>query len=137
MAVTRPPAHLGLHHVALFVADLAISRHFWVDLLGFRVEWEPDAENLYLSSGSDNLALHRGPEPVGAQRLDHVGIFCRNPAEVDSWHTWLRAHDVRIVAEPRLHRDGASSLYCLDPDGVRVQIIHHPPITAALEKMTL
>jgi len=136
MAMSRPPAHLGLHHIALFVADLAISRHFWVDLLGFQVEWEPDAENLYLSSGSDNLALHRGPAATGAQHLDHVGIFCRNPTEVDAWHAWLVAHDVRIVAAPRLHRDGAYSLYCLDPDAVRVQIIHHPPITAALEKFS-
>ena len=34
-------------------------RRFYVDLLGFEIEWEPDADNVYLSSGHDNLALHR------------------------------------------------------------------------------
>ena len=36
-------------------------KRFYVDLLGFEVEWEPDADNVYLSSGIDNLALHRSP----------------------------------------------------------------------------
>jgi catechol 2,3-dioxygenase-like lactoylglutathione lyase family enzyme len=129
----RPP-HLGLHHLALTVGDLAEARRFYVDLLGFRVEWEPDAENLYLTSGSDNLALHkrREGEPAEPQRLDHLGICCHDPATVDRWHRWLAANTVRILSAPRRHRDGAYSFYCLDHDGVRVQFIHHPPITSAL-----
>lgn len=133
MAVTRPPGHLGLHHAALFVQDMAASRRFWVDLLGFTVEWEPDTDNLYLTSGSDNLAIHRAPAPTtGPQRLDHLGVICRSPEDVDAWHVWLQAQNVTIAAAPRRHRDGAYSLYCLDPDGVRVQIIHHPPIADRL-----
>ena len=27
-----------------------------------KIVWRPDADNLYLSSGSDNLALHRAPQ---------------------------------------------------------------------------
>ena len=128
------PAHLGLHHVALFVSKLAEARHFYVDLFGFRVEWEPDADNLYLTSGSDNLALHQAKTgaPVEPQRLDHLGICCPDSATVDRWHRWLAANNVRIVATPKRHRDGAYSFYCLDYDGVRVQVIHHPPITNAL-----
>ncbi len=136
MAVTPGPAlrpsHLGLHHIALFVSDLAAARRFWVDLFGYRVEWEPDAENLYLTSGSDNLALHLGGPATGSQRLDHVGILCQDEAQVDAWHDWLLRNAVRIVAVPRRHRDGAYSFYCEDPDGIRVQVIHHPPINAPL-----
>ena len=40
-------------------SDLDAMKRFYVDLLGFAVEWEPDADNVYLSSGIDNLALHR------------------------------------------------------------------------------
>jgi catechol 2,3-dioxygenase-like lactoylglutathione lyase family enzyme len=64
----RPPPHAGLRHLALNVRDLDAMKRFYVDLLGFAVEWEPDADNVYLSSGIDNLALHRaagghtGPE---------------------------------------------------------------------------
>ena len=39
--------------------DLDAMKRFYVDLLGFAVEWEPDPDNVYLSSGIDNLALHR------------------------------------------------------------------------------
>lgn len=132
--MTVRPTHLGLHHVAVFVRDLVAARRFWVDLFGFRVEWEPDPDNLYLTSGNDNLALHRlaAGEPAMPQRLDHLGVFCRDPGEVDAWHAWLVASHVTILTAPRLHRDGAYSFYCQDPEGIRVQVIHHPPITAPL-----
>src|SRR5882672_2493003 len=53
------PRHAGLRHLALNVQRLDEMKTFYVDLLGFAVEWEPDADNVYLSSGIDNLALHR------------------------------------------------------------------------------
>ncbi len=130
--LTRPPDPLGMRHVALQVRDLAACEHFYVNLMGMREEWRPDPDNLYLTSGSDNLALHQAPtgEPrteVG-QRLDHISFFLRTAAEVDQWFAYLKAHGVRMRSEPRTHRDGARSFYCYDPDGTCVQIIHHPPI---------
>src|SRR5437016_1603256 len=53
------PSHAGLRHLALNVCELEAMKRFYVDVLGFEVEWEPDADNVYLSSGVDNLALHR------------------------------------------------------------------------------
>src|SRR6266478_5950559 len=53
------PTHAGLRHLALNVQRFDQMKRFYVDLLGFAVEWEPDADNVYLSSGIDNLALHR------------------------------------------------------------------------------
>ena len=73
---TRPPV-LGIRHVALYVADLAAAERFWVDVMGYAVEWRPDPDNVYLRGGADNLALHRA-QPSGAPadggRLDHIGI---------------------------------------------------------------
>jgi catechol 2,3-dioxygenase-like lactoylglutathione lyase family enzyme len=129
-----PPRHLGLHHVALFVPDLAQAKRFWVDLLGFAVEWEPDADNCYLTSGTDNVALHRGNPPGGAQRLDHVGIIVAEAAHVASWEAHLRGHGVDIVAPTKAHRDGATSCYVRCPAGTVVQIIHHPPIAPRLAR---
>jgi hypothetical protein len=37
---------------------------------------------------------------------------------------------VRILKEPRTHRDGARSFYCLDPDRNVVQIIYHPSLAS-------
>ena len=126
----RPAATLGMRHVALNVIDLELCEHFYVDLLGMTVEWRPDEDNVYLTSGNDNLALHRveaTPASAG-QRLDHVGFFIASPEQVDDWHNFLKTNGVEIKAAPRTHRDGARSFYCADPEGTVVQIIFHPPI---------
>src|SRR5437879_4786043 len=128
------PSHAGLRHVALNVRDMDAMTRFYVDLLGFAIEWEPDPDNLYLSSGIDNLALHRTKTPVegsapaasGVERLDHLGVIVRTPDDVDAWASFLESRGVTIAAPPRTHRDGARSCYVRDPDGNSVQIIHHP-----------
>ena len=129
----RPAATMGMHHVALNVRDLEVCEYFYVQLLGMTVEWRPDADNVYLTSGNDNLALHRvtgdGPAAAG-QRLDHIGFFIASPEQVDDWHDFLRENDVEIKALPRTHRDGARSFYCADPEGTIVQVIFHPPMVA-------
>jgi catechol 2,3-dioxygenase-like lactoylglutathione lyase family enzyme len=134
MSVTSErPVHAGLRHVALHVRDLAAMKRFYTELLGFAIEWEPDADNVYLSSGADNLALHRSTSspastgPAGA--LDHLGIVVRSPDDVDRWAAFLQGHGVTVKASPRTHRDGARSCYVIDPDGNAIQIIHHPPIS--------
>jgi catechol 2,3-dioxygenase-like lactoylglutathione lyase family enzyme len=130
----RPDLGFGLRHVALAVRDLSASEYFYVELLGMQVEWRPDPQNLYLTSGGDNLALHQvaGRErcDAAAQCLDHIGFFCATPQAVDDWFAWLRENGVRMRTEPRDHRDGARSFYCDDPDGIVVQFIHHPPLNA-------
>ncbi|MGH8479500.1 MAG: VOC family protein [Gammaproteobacteria bacterium] len=125
-------ATLGLCHLALNVRDLKASERFYVDVLGMRVEWRPDADNVYLTTGTDNLALHRTPREAGAsgpQDLDHIGFLMRDAEAVDVWHRHLMAHGVVIHAPPRTHRDGARSLYCRDPEGRLVQLIYHPPLS--------
>lgn len=125
----RPPQTLGLRHVALKVRDLAACERFYADLLGMVVEWRPDEDNVYLTSGMDNVALHRSDDIADAgQRLDHIGFILRTPEDVDAWHAFLDEHAVPIGAPPRTHRDGARSFYCHDPEGNTVQMIYHPPL---------
>lgn len=124
----------GLRHVALSVQRLEACRDFYVDLMGMRIEWQPDADNIYLTNGNDNLALHRAPEGVSlasGQRLDHIGFLLDAPEEVDVWHEFLKGHGVTITKAPKTHRDGARSFYCEDPDGVSVQVIYHPPLAGS------
>jgi catechol-2,3-dioxygenase len=59
---------------ALNVRDLPVMKRFYVEVLGFRVEWEPNAENVYLTSGSDNL---RDPEHNRVQIIYHPPISDR------------------------------------------------------------
>jgi catechol 2,3-dioxygenase-like lactoylglutathione lyase family enzyme len=124
------PAHAGLRHLALHARDLDAMKRFYIDLLGFAVEWEPDPDNIYLSSGIDNLALHRAKgEVTRSGALDHLGVIVRAPDDVDKWAAFLESKGVRLAAKPKTHRDGARSCYFSDPDGNMIQIIHHPPIS--------
>jgi len=133
MASSRPSLGYGMRHVALFSRDLKASLHFYVDLMGMEVEWQPDEHNYYLTSGGDNVALHQAESTQVrdelTQRLDHIGLFVETEEDVDQWFNWLSEHDVKMRTEPRTHRDGARSFYCFDPDGTVVQIIHHPPVS--------
>jgi catechol 2,3-dioxygenase-like lactoylglutathione lyase family enzyme len=128
----HPPATAGLRHVALNVRDLEACERFYTELLGMRVEWRPDADNVYLTGGKDNLALHRAAsaiDPGAAQRLDHIGFMLNEIVDVDAWFVFLKSKGVTILKEPRTHRDGARSFYCQDPDGNVVQLIYHPPLS--------
>jgi catechol 2,3-dioxygenase-like lactoylglutathione lyase family enzyme len=132
----HPPLR-GLRHVAIFSPDLAAAERFWVEVMGYAVEWRPDPDNVYLSSGTDNLALHRQPPTPSSSsssssslpRLDHIGLAVPAPDDVDAWAAHLAAQGIALEAPPRTHRDGSRSLYLRTPDGVLLQIIYHKPLS--------
>lgn len=128
----RPGKTGGMRHVALFVDDLEACEYFYVELLGMTVEWRPDPDNVYLTSGNDNLALHRANNeqaPAELQKLDHIGFIIPTIEAVDDWFAYLQENNVKMRNAPRTHRDGARSFYCYDPSNTVVQIIYHPPIS--------
>ncbi len=124
------PPTMGLHHVALISERYEASRRFYTECMGLDVEWEPDRDNVYLTSGRDNLAIHRYKPIEGGpdSNLDHIGFVVGDERHVDMWFDYLKSQDIHIEGEPKSHRDGARSFYTLDPDGTKVQIIYHPPL---------
>jgi catechol 2,3-dioxygenase-like lactoylglutathione lyase family enzyme len=126
------PLLLGLRHVALNVRNVQKSLQFYSTVLGMNLEWMPDEENAYLTSGQDNLALHQlpqGAEPGAVQMVHHIGFLVRRPDDVDLWAERVRNCGVQLAQEPKTHRDGARSFYFNDPDGLLIQLIYHPPIS--------
>ena len=121
----------GLRHLALNVADVAVSIEFYSSLFGMQVVWHPDPENAYLSSGCDNLALHKAHtnEEQGRQRLDHLGFIVEKPDDVDRAAEALTTRNIPMLKPPRTHRDGSRSLYCVDPDGNVIQILYEPTLS--------
>ncbi|MHB1222042.1 MAG: VOC family protein [Gammaproteobacteria bacterium] len=125
----KPKPTAGMRHIALHIKHLKECVHFYSELLGMKVIWQPDEDNYYLTSGHDNLALHRAPvdfTPAKHQHLDHLGFFLTEKDEVDVWYEYLLANKADIRALPKDHRDGTRSLYVADPDGNVVQIIYYP-----------
>lgn len=129
---SRPPS-LGLRHAALRVHDLEAVERFFVVALGYEVAWRPDRDDVYLRRSADDVALHRVDAAAGKGVLDHLGLFVPRAEDVDAWERHLDAcgegAGARIVARPRTHRDGARSLYVEGPEGIVVQVLHHPAAT--------
>ncbi len=129
MTLKRPKMN-GMHHVALQVRKYEETRAFYINQMGLQIEWEPDSDNVYLTSGTDNIALHRAEGDIveNAQTLDHIGFTLGEIEQVDEWYAYLLELQTEIVNPPRTHRDGARSLYFKDPEGTLVQMIYHPPL---------
>ena len=50
--------NLGIRHLALKVKNFDLCFVFYTEILGMSIDWKPDDNNVYLTNGSDNLALH-------------------------------------------------------------------------------
>ena len=83
------PKTAGVHHIALRSTDLARSRRFYAELIGFPVVLE--VPNLILFAAGSTILGVRGPEKETAQDdrfspfrvgLDHVALACGEEAEL-------------------------------------------------------
>ncbi|MEA2626620.1 MAG: hypothetical protein QOD06_2665 [Candidatus Binatota bacterium] len=123
-----PIATQGMAHLALRVADLERSAAFYRDVFGMRVAWQPDPDNVYLTSGRDNLALHRAAvEPRSSTgALDHLGFLVATPGEVFTAAEAVARSGIPLLRPARRHRDGSCSFYVEDPEGNVVQVLYVP-----------
>lgn len=100
------------------------------------VVWEPDPQNVYLSSGCDNLAIHEvAAEFLGAaqeKQLDHLGFVVESIERVRELEAEFRSRGVTLVQPFKTHRDGSASFYCADPDGIVIQLLYEPTLSRQL-----
>jgi|SRR5689334_7415501 catechol 2,3-dioxygenase-like lactoylglutathione lyase family enzyme len=123
----------GMRHIALKVRDVPRSKEFYRKFFGMEVVWEPDPENVYLSSGCDNLALHQVSERLfvnaAEQQLDHLGFVVETIDRVKELEEEFRSGGIVIVHPFKIHRDGSASFYCADPDGIVIQLLYEPHLS--------
>jgi catechol-2,3-dioxygenase len=111
------------------------SRLFYERFLGMNVAWEPDPKHVYLTNGSDILALHQITEENASAsngNLDHFGFMVEGIVEVDQMAQRAKENSLSILKGPKYHRDGSYSFYMLDPDGNVIQILYETHISPSL-----
>ena len=122
-----------MRHIALKVRSAAQSKLFYQNIFGMDVVWEPDAQNVYLSSGCDNIAIHEVSESflktAEEKQLDHLGFVIESIERVRELEAEFRSQGVTIVHPFKVHRDGSASFYCADPDGVIIQMLYEPTLS--------
>ena len=122
-----------MRHIALNVRDVARSTAFYKEIFGMEVVWEPDPQNVYLSSGVDNIALHEipvGKAPMSdTQQLDHMGFIVDAIERVKELELEFRLKQVEIIKPFKIHRDGSASFYLKEPDGVIIQMLYEPHLS--------
>ena len=142
-APERPAPTAGLRHVALFVQPFEACLDFYTRLMGMEVEWQPDADNAFLCSGNDNLALHRTDAAPAAegQRLDHIGFIIDEMDDVDRWHAFLVAEGVPAFEDGKTHqidwRRHADGTMTVAIDGQRVLTTRDQGFRSAFNGLTV
>jgi catechol 2,3-dioxygenase-like lactoylglutathione lyase family enzyme len=128
----NPPfAVQKIGHAVLNVADLDASKHFYTEVLGFRVsDIYPDrmmpGGMVFLRCNGDHhcLALIGGaPEASGAAKtLHHLAFELATLDEVFRARDHLKEHGAKIVYEGRRRAGCQVSVEFLDPDGHHLEL---------------
>jgi len=116
----------GLHHLALRTADMARSKRFYHELLGFPVLMEVEGL-IILAAGSFVFAL-RAPDPstpVGDSfspfrvGLDHLAFAATDATEVDRVAALLKENGVWTEGPKTDPALGKYYVAFKDPDGIK------------------
>lgn len=125
-AITR-----GVHHAGLTVPDLAATRDFFIDGLGFQQLGEiPDYPAVFLSDGAVMITLWQAKDPARAipfDRQQNIGLhhLAFQVDDLEAVHTLLRGRDdVSIEFHPEPLLGGPTRhMMCNIPGGIRVEFI--------------
>ncbi len=124
-----------LHIITLGVRDLALSRRFYAETLGWQLSPQSNDGIAFFQAGGVVLALFPRAELAADATLDPAGSGfggftlahnARSAAEVDAIITALRAKGVTILKAPQKVFWGGYSAYFADPDGNPWEVAFNP-----------
>lgn len=112
-------------HVALLVDDVEKAAKFYNSNFGFEIVYIFDEWGMVRKNKDDIAFIKKG----ASQHLPHFGLRVNSKEEVDRAYKQLIERDIKVLREPKLHRDDSYSLYFEDLDGNAVEIIFDPNVT--------
>jgi catechol 2,3-dioxygenase-like lactoylglutathione lyase family enzyme len=128
-AAPKDPKLLGIAHMALFVSDLAKSRAFYRDFLGFA-----EAFSLPKEDGSDRIAFikinedqylelfHEPPRNDG--RIYHISFYTDN---AEALRQKLGSKGVTVPPKLGVGKIKNTQFSVTDPDGHSVELVQYLP----------
>ena len=106
----------------LRITDYARSKAFYVDGLGFQIDWEHRFEPhfpVFMQVSRDEMALflteHKGDCSVGG--LVHLYV-----PDVDAWHAEFVGRGIAVKEPPNQSLPGLRDMTIVDPDGNKLRI---------------
>lgn len=131
---------MPIDHVKLSVADLEVSRGFYVAALepfGYRLVFEGDESlGFGLGDGGDGdepfALVQRGTPSVAS----HVAFTASSAAQVDAFHAAALEAGGRDNGRPGWRPYGGEyyAAFVLDPDGHNIEAVHHGPASRSARK---
>jgi len=123
-------------HAGFVVKDLKAERHFYEDILGFRLYWRggfkddgTDWYEIQVPDGDNwiefmlNIPATADHKELGVQNHFSLGVpNAKTTAEE------LRARGAKEFDGPEVGRDGKDSIDIYDPDGTRVELMEFTPV---------
>lgn len=123
----------GIIHAGLSTRNMEASIHFYGEVLGGRVIMEieePKGEPFivcfqYKDGTCVELFYPRQEHPLGEQLgRNHL---CFGVDNIEAISKRLMDYGVEIEVHPQRARDGNYQMWCLDPNGYRVEFIEYQP----------
>ena len=124
----------GAHHIGLTVPNLAATRAFFLDTLGFSQVGEvPDYPAVFLTDGTTMITLWQAADPTTAVAFDrrnviglhHFALKVENGDQLETLHHKLSATDGVAVefAPESLGGSPTRHMMCTIPGGIRMEFI--------------
>lgn len=123
------PRIVGVSHLALFVQDVAKSRAFYKDFLGFAEPYSLTNKDggLHLTwiKVNDRQTIELFPEKVaGSDRLNHIAL---ETDDADGMRRYLAAKGLTVPTNTPTGKIRNANYMVKDPDGHDVEIVQYLP----------
>ncbi|MFO7896995.1 MAG: VOC family protein [Candidatus Cloacimonadales bacterium] len=125
----------NLHHVEIYVSDLARSKQFWswfLEKMNYQLyqEWPQGFsykyDETYLVFVQTEKRFLQQPYHRCTSGLNHLAFWVESPKEVDDWRDKLREQGVKLLYDEKYPFAGGEDYYACyfeDPDRIKLELV--------------